>query len=611
MNKINVNMTPNPLDLQTLHCSQGDTEERKFQFTLHNQGEVFDLEDIADPVFSAFPVHVGGTEELQPVNGTSPSTSPIIADITYPDGLREGEEFTYRESPTTISGNAIISGIKGNTLVWNQLIEKGNMTDGWIFSNATGSYADNVLTFTASATNGFVRPNSPQNIIANHKYLGIIDIKGVSSFATYIYFTGDNGSHFNVNVTTNWQTVARVFTNPSTGSNWYPRIFDARQSGWDAISVRNCMLIDLTQMFGTGNEPTSVSDFTSLFPLSYYQYDSGSLLSFNGTGIKTTGKNLLPLPNAETKNGVTLRHNADGSITFTGTATSLTYFDFFPSGDFDSNFFEGCIVTLDGATTSGYFYIRVSKSDRVGLQAIYNNSTVSNNGNGLYLAYRIAQGYSFPSDGMTIKQMMRFAGADASFEPYKESVTSLPTLTYFPTGMKSAGNVYDELTPSKAITRIGAVDLGSLSWSAINGVMKATISDSKGNGECICVPYISTTATVVNAKTEDKVVALDNIDRVCVYDSAYTSASDFKTAMSGVYLNYELSTESEQSIMSASLVTESAEIPLYVSNDMLVGDCTEELSENAGYHVAKIKFTYDDGTNYSNKIEIHVERSPQ
>ena len=161
------------------------------------------------------------------------------------------------------------------------------------------------------------------------------------------------------------------------------------------------------------------------------------------------------------------------------------------------------------------------------------------------------------------------------------------------------------------ITRIGEVDLGSLSWSAVNGVMKATISDSKGNGECICVPYISTTATVVNAKTEDKVVALDNINRVCVYDSAYTSASDFKTAMSGVYLYYELATPSEESIMSASLITENGEAPLYHNGECLECECNEDISSEPGFHVAKIKFTDDDGTNYSNKIQLHVERSPQ
>lgn len=32
-NNINVNMTPNPLDLQRLECSQFDTTPRQFQFT--------------------------------------------------------------------------------------------------------------------------------------------------------------------------------------------------------------------------------------------------------------------------------------------------------------------------------------------------------------------------------------------------------------------------------------------------------------------------------------------------------------------------------------------------------------------------------------------------
>ena len=38
MNKIKVNMAVEPNDIQTLHCSQYDTEERKFTVDLHENG---------------------------------------------------------------------------------------------------------------------------------------------------------------------------------------------------------------------------------------------------------------------------------------------------------------------------------------------------------------------------------------------------------------------------------------------------------------------------------------------------------------------------------------------------------------------------------------------
>ena len=283
-----VNMTPNPLDVVTIHASQGDTEARQWEFELHNNGELIDTSDVKEQL--VFKAYKGGTEQLLPENGSTPTTSPFKGDIKYPQGLLTDQEFTYRQSPTEEDGLAKITDIKGNTLVWNQLIEKGNMTDGWTFSNSTGSYANNILTFTASAQGGFVRPNNPQSIVANHKYLSMVDVKGTGAFTSTINFTSRN--LISINITTNWQTFSLVFTNTITEQNYFPRIYDYRQSGWDAIQIRNCMLIDLTQM---GLDITDPSEFTSLFSLPYYSYNQGSLLSFNGNGLKTVGKNQIKL----------------------------------------------------------------------------------------------------------------------------------------------------------------------------------------------------------------------------------------------------------------------------------------------------------------------------
>jgi len=54
---------------------------------------------------------------------------------------------------------------------------------------------------------------------------------------------------------------------------------------------------------------------------------------------------------------------------------------------------------------------------------------------------------------------------NGEYEPYWTSTLEIPAATYFPDGMRSAGSVYDELTKDSAVTRIGAVDLGTLEWS--------------------------------------------------------------------------------------------------------------------------------------------------
>ena len=60
----------------------------------------------------------------------------------------------------------------------------------------------------------------------------------------------------------------------------------------DQVKFRNAMLFDLTQMFGSGKEPT-LAEFNSYFPENYYEYNTGELLSFDGTQITTIGFNLL------------------------------------------------------------------------------------------------------------------------------------------------------------------------------------------------------------------------------------------------------------------------------------------------------------------------------
>lgn len=115
METIKVNMSPNPLDVQTIHASQNDGEARQWEFELHNNGELIDTSEITEQLF--FKSYKGGTEQLLPENTSTPTTSPFKGDIRYPQGLLNDQEFTYRQSPTESDGLAKITDIKGNTLV--------------------------------------------------------------------------------------------------------------------------------------------------------------------------------------------------------------------------------------------------------------------------------------------------------------------------------------------------------------------------------------------------------------------------------------------------------------------------------------------------------------
>lgn len=414
--------------------------------------------------------YVNGTEQLLPVNDDEPETSPILCDIQYQNALRNDQYFTYRESPTTKDGLAKIRGIKGNTLVWNQLVAND----------------------TTSVT-----------LTSGHVYITVIN--GV--------FTRVNGTGQSVSVT----------------------------GGTDNV-------FDLTKMFGSGNEPETVAEFTSLFPLPYYAYNTGSLLSFTGTGIKVTGKNLLTSFTLPDSRDITATED-NGIYTLNGTSTG--YASLIAPTSF---FIEPGTYTLSKNSEVSNNEVKVQLRSADGLTTYMNVS--SSNQSYTFAERTEAKLRITVSNGITlnnyvVKPQLQIGSEATSFEPYHESTLSLPISTYFPTGMKSAGNVYDELTPTKAITRVGSVDISTCNvqkYDVTQGTLFRIVDVSNAkygydnlNVKCASYPTVKSSLRVEKTLS----VTERGFD---IIDSNYSTIEAFKSAMSGVYLFYELATPTEQSV---------------------------------------------------------------
>ena len=153
---------------------------------------------------------------------------------------------------------------------------------------------------------------------------------------------------------------------------------------------------------------------------------------------------------------------------------------------------------------------------------------------------------------------------NGTYEPYKESVLDLGFIhelkdengnKYFPYGLLSAGDVYDEAYEGYAVKRPDRVDLGDLTWDRntenTDAFFTANISDIAKKQLDEAVNLISSLYTVYptaidsasfgSTSVADKTVGLSDNDTVLfVKDSSYTDAAAFKAAMSGVELIYEL-----------------------------------------------------------------------
>ena len=186
--------------------------------------------------------------------------------------------------------------MQGNSVVDNQQLENGNFASatGWDTSNATISVSNNVCSMTANAQNGvvyhfYIYPTS-------HSILLVANVK-LTTANTNIKLRGGGVNAASSQSTTSWQTLCGIISNYSGGGT--VGIRDERSSDWDTVQVSNFMCIDLTQMFGAGNEPTSTDDVRIKWLLSrgYIAYNTVSLLSTNVSGVYSYGANLFDITN--------------------------------------------------------------------------------------------------------------------------------------------------------------------------------------------------------------------------------------------------------------------------------------------------------------------------
>lgn len=440
-------------------------------------------------------------------------------------------------------GVATLQSIKGNTLVWNQLVSNGNFasTSGWSGTRVTLSASNNELTATVfeGSTGKGQRVYKNLGINDNHTRLYTCEMKTTSGVKICMGSNTADAAGYTIlaSATANggWQKLSAI---SSLNHAFILMGLEATTSVNDAYQIRNVQVFDLTQMFGSGNEPT-LEEFSALFYLPYYDYDSGSLLNLNGTGIKTTGKNLINESDAEIGTAWNGGSNSARARLVISCYPNTTY-----------------VLSINGSNNIDNIYAQ--KSDVLPASSaggsITSPYTIATGASDVYIIIGFNKTSISLDDVKALKLQLEFGSTATTYEPYTTNTTSLPISTYFPTGMKSAGAVYDELTPTRAITRVGAVDLGSLTWTTANTSAKlyqASISDMKvptvRNADGIlCGKYPISSTTSLGTQTDDESMLRDtSTAKLYIRDTTYDSPSALKTALSGVMLNYELATPTE------------------------------------------------------------------
>lgn len=441
-------------------------------------------------------------------------------------------EINFRRSGggAITDGVARIETIKGNSVVWNNQSANASL----------------------SANFGDIKPlPNGAKVVAGHKYLYLADKSSGCTVFMYFNATGSNTQETRIaeNTTSQFFTAQNSATSNGKGEVqggiWWYAMPSSGVTDWSAENIR---LIDLSQMFQAGNEPTTIEEFYQRIPMGVDMnaYNEGTIYNMKATGIKSVGVNqwdeqweLGTIANATGENA-----NDSSRI------RSKNFIPIFPSTDYY------CYYGEDAGAKHIYAFFYDKGKNFISGGARISGKVFTTPSNAHYL--RISN-YGAAMTTYKGDICIGIKGDWTGYQPYMEASEDLSLVVkYFPDGMRSAGAAHDEIRDNKASGkreyskgRMKAVDMGSLNWTynPTEGQKRFISYGTEGEAappknadsvaNILCTKYETTSFNTLFVNARDRLVALNQIGIVAVYDSAYTDAASFKAAMQGVILYYE------------------------------------------------------------------------
>lgn len=471
-----------------------------------------------------------------------PQLSVGVADnLAGVDDIESEVNFRRSGGGAISDGVARIESIKGNSLVWNQLLDPTTQGNGRLaVYEENGKWVAEVTELGADspAANLTIPVIRERNSVQGHKYLALLDVTNSYSLEPAVKIGGK-------------YETGKVHIIQSTDSSlMYLYPFGA---GTTTISIGSKAVLniaafhDLTKMYGSGNEPTTMQEFFTRIPIGVDMnvYNEGEVIHMNALSLESQGVNAW---NEKWELG---EINASTGAEVAGANTIRTGFiRIIPN--------EKYFITIQGSSSSLFLRARLYDFNKnfIGITSasgadIYTNEIFTMPPNAHYIRFAPFTSVLSQSDLLCIN--ISDSSINGKYFPYIKRVEDMSIIRkYFPEGMKSAGTAHDEIRYNKVsgrwerICRIGESDMGDFSWSyqpknsnCPHGFFYTSINsdlrDMKNGAEVMSAIYAR------GGFADDKTIAA-NASNNMLYarDSAYTDAASFKAAMRGIMLYYEL-----------------------------------------------------------------------
>jgi hypothetical protein len=496
-----------------------------------------------------------------------------------------------------------INEVKGKSLVMNQLMNTSfSVYSTGKISISTSGTKCTVTDINYEGTGGDpIMVQLSTGVINTHVYLVLVEFELITG-AGITAPTYEGGVLAGEMTLYKNNVYYRRFTATVNNSKSYLKVAGTKAIG-DSWSFDKARLFDLTQMFGEGNEPTTVEEVEAILGDEYYEYNTGEVVGNSVEKLDVTGFNMLRLTGrteyATSKNptdkwNFLSEHIVIKGMSVNGYCRPANIINYSISAD---------SVTVKTSTsdnaapyglgfplrvtpnTSYYFTNTVPTGVRTGITwfdndgyfisyiTSLNNTIFTPPANAcwcviIFIPFAIDTEATFTNPVFNLSNTSK----NGTYEPYKHSefplnLTELTgkvngegtSVTIFPDGLHGVGNVFDSLIVDedgyarRAIKRMAKVDIGTFTWNTTSTESRfyaslpadATVYTAINNvfkKTYFCDKY--TKSTTLTDMT-DKTTFLGNNSYMYAQDSSYSTAASFKTAMSGVMLYYELDTPIE------------------------------------------------------------------
>lgn len=492
--------------------------------------------------------HVKELSQKAPLEGYAPNLKVHFANELVGRNYPE-EQIIKTIRPTGVisigDGNATITTVKGNSVVWNQLAEQPSTE----FIPTVHDYYRAYRSTTLS------------KVDTNHRYLAVIkvvctDASGNHPALICGLFNGKSVGSFdtawNAKFNSN-ETYGHFFTPVDSNYTKFGFFCKHGDNGGSAVQddqrwIMDIQVHDLTLMFGAGYEPTTLETFYSAKPINIGNSNStGEIITFYADGLKSVGFNACDeeWEVGGLANGVP-----------SNTSSQIRSKNFIPC--VGGTTYYGCM----GWSPENFLHLAFYDERKVHLENIgFNRKTVTIPANAAFFKVYTTRdcGYGNVYRHDICVNLSHTGYRNGEYVPYEDDYVKFGVKeikdangeSLFPNGLASAGSVCDEITATRAIKRVGVIDLGSLSWKAattqsgqkrmvanLSGIKAVPNADTLGN--ILCARYNTLTANQVYTENTGISVEIQKYAALSLYDPNYTNPSEFKSAMIGVQVYYEL-----------------------------------------------------------------------